>query len=116
MVIQLPSKFTEEYDNSSIDFDLIQKECNNLLDSKEVNDIDSLYSLGGSSGGARPKSLIKYDEGDYIVKFSSKYDPKNIADLEYKYMSLAKVAGITIPEIKLITTESKNRYFLIKKR
>ena len=107
--------FSEEYDNSSIDFDLIQKECNNLLDSKEVDDIDSLYSLGGSSGGARPKSLIKYDEGDYIVKFSSKYDPKNIAELEYKYMSLAKAAGITIPEIKLITTESKNRYFLIKR-
>ena len=98
-----------------VDFDYLQKECNDLLDSKEVHDIASLYSLGGSSGGARPKSLIKYEGEDYIVKFSSKFDPKNIAELEYQYMSLAKGAGINIPEIKLITARSGNKYFLIKR-
>ena len=82
-----------ETDRANIDLDAIQKECNDLLDSKEVDDIASLYSLGGSSGGARPKSLIKYDGEDYIVKFSSKFDPKNIAELEYRYMSLAREAG-----------------------
>lgn len=104
-----------EIDRTNINFDLIQQECNELLDSKEVKDIDSLYSLGGSSGGARPKSLIKYEGEDYIVKFSSKFDPKNIAELEYKYMSLAKESGISIPEIKLITSKNGNRYFLIKR-
>lgn len=104
-----------DIDRSNIDFDLIQKECNDLLDSKEVDDINTLYSLGGSSGGARPKSLIKYEGEDYLVKFSSHFDPKNIAELEYKYMSLAKEAGINIPDIKLITSKKGNKYFLIKR-
>lgn len=104
-----------ETDRTNIDFDVIQKECNDLLDSKEVDNINELYSLGGSSGGARPKSLIKYKDEDYIVKFSSKFDPKNIAELEYKYMLLAKEAGINIPDIKLVTSKSENKYFLIKR-
>lgn len=104
-----------EIDRENVDFDLIQKECNDLLDSKEVNNINELYSLGGSSGGARPKSLIKYEGEDFIVKFSSKFDPKNIAELEYKCMSLAKEIGINIPDIKLITSKKGNKYFLIKR-
>lgn len=104
-----------EIDRNNIDFDLIQKECNDLLDSKEVEHIDELYSLGGSSGGARPKSLIKYEGEDYIVKFSSRFDPKNIAELEYKYMTLAREVGINIPDIKLVTSKLGNKYFLIKR-
>lgn len=104
-----------EIDRNTIDFDVIQKECNDLLDSKEIEHIDELYSLGGSSGGARPKSLIKYEGEDYIVKFSSRFDPKNIAELEYKYMTLAREAGINIPDIKLVTSKLGNKYYLIKR-
>ena len=104
-----------EIDRNNIDFDITQKECNDLLDSKEVEHIDELYSLGGSSGGARPKSLIKYEGEDYIVKYSSRFDPKNIAELEYKYMTLAREAGINIPDIKLVTSKLGNKYFLIKR-
>lgn len=104
-----------EIDRNDIDFDIIQKECNDLLDSKEVEHIDELYSLGGSSGGARPKSLIKYEGEDYIVKYSSRFDPKNIAELEYKYMALAREAGIKIPDIKLVTSKLGNKYFLVKR-
>ena len=101
--------------NTDIDFDELQKECNNLLDSKSIKNIDSLYSLGGSSGGARPKSLISYQGEDYIVKFSSRFDPKNIAEIEYNTMSLARSVGISIPTIKLVTTQNGNKYFLIKR-
>lgn len=107
--------YSEETIDDDVDFDYVQKECNDLLDSKEVKDIETLYSLGGSSGGARPKSLIKYKGEDYIVKFSSKYDPKNIAELEYRYMSMAKKAGIIIPNIELVTSKKKNKYFVIKR-
>ena len=106
---------SEESKTANIDFDEIQQECNALLDSKKVNDIENLYFLGGSSGGARPKSLIKYKGEDWIVKFSSKYDPKDISELEYKYMSLAKEFGINIPEIDLVSTPKGNKYFLIKR-
>ena len=98
----------------NINFDEIQEECNKLLESKKVNDIQSLFSLGGSSGGARPKSLIKYEGEDYLVKFTAKFDPKNISEIEFKYMSLAKEAGINVPEINLINGV-KNKYFLIKR-
>ncbi len=114
-ILEYVPDYSEETNNENIDFDLIQKECNDLLDSKEVNDINTLYSLGGSSGGARPKSLIKYKGEDWIIKFSSKFDPKNIAELEYKYMSLAKEFGINVPEIELITSIKGNNYFLIKR-
>ena len=97
------------------DFDWIQEECNALLDSKEVQDIETLYSLGGSSGGARPKSLIRYKGEDWIVKFSSRFDPKDIADLEFRYMSLAKSCGIRIPDIELVTSKKGGKYFLIKR-
>ncbi len=104
-----------DIDRTNIDFDMIQEECDLLLNNKEVNDIDSLYSFGAYVGGSRPKSLIKYDGEDYIVKFSSKYDSKNIAKIEYDCMSKAKEAGINIPEIKIVTTNSGNKYFLIKR-
>ena len=106
---------SEERTEGGLDFDHIQKEIDDLFNSKEIDDINSLYSLGGSSGGARPKSLIKYHGEDYIVKFSSKFDPKNIAELEYQYMSLAKKAGINIPDILLATSKNGKKYFLIKR-
>lgn len=114
-ILEYIPDLSSDTDRSNVDFDYIQKECNDLLNSKEVENITELYSLGGSSGGARPKSLIKYEGEDYIVKFSSRFDPKNISELEYKYMSLAKKAGINIPEIKLITSKLGNKYFLIKR-
>lgn len=107
--------FSVETDRSNIDFDIIQKECDNLLNSMDVDNINELYSLGGSSGGARPKSLIKYEKEEYIIKFSSRFDPKNIAELEYKYMTLAREVGIIIPDIKLVTSKLGNKYFLIKR-
>lgn len=97
------------------DFDELQKECNDLLDSKEVKNITNLYSLSGSSGGARPKALITYNNEEYIVKFSSRFDPKNIAELEYETMLLARSSGINVPEVKLVTNDSGNKYYLIKR-
>lgn len=114
-LLEYAPDWSEESKRDDVDFDLIQKECNDLFDSKEVQDINALYSLGGSSGGARPKSLIQYKGEDWIVKFSSKFDPSNITELEYQYMSLAKRFGIDVPDIELVTTKTGSRYFLIKR-
>ena len=57
-IFEYVPNYSEERNKEDIDFDLIQKECNDLFDSKEVTDINTLYSLGGSSGGARAKSLL----------------------------------------------------------
>ena len=58
---------------------------------------------------------FNYEGEDYIVKYSSRFDPKNIAELEYKYMTLAREAGINIPDIKLVTSKLGSKYFLIKR-
>lgn len=114
-ILEYVPDLSVDTDRSNIDFDIVKKQCNDLLNSKDVDNINELYSLGGSSGGSRPKSLIKFHDEDYMVKFASRFDPKNIAELEYKYMSLAKNVGIDIPDIQLITSKSGNKYFLIKR-
>ena len=104
-----------EFKISDIDFDLLQRECDRLLNSKPINNINNLFSFAGSSGGARPKSLVFYKGKHRIVKFSSKFDSKDNASIEYKYMNLAKKAKINIPEIELITTKSCNKYYMIER-
>ncbi len=114
-ILEYVPDYSEQKTNDIIDFDEIQKECDDLLDSKPVSDIENLFSMGGSSGGARPKSLITYNGREVIVKFSSKFDPKNIAELEYKYMQLAGQAGIEVPPTKLITSKSGKKYYIINR-
>lgn len=95
-----------------INLDEIQDDISNILGNKKVNNYETLFSLGGSSGGTRPKIMTKINNKDVIIKFHNHIDPSNIADLEYKYMSLAKEAGINIPEILLLKGQ-KNTYFMI---
>lgn len=76
---------------------------------------------GGSVGGARPKALIQGEDGQWIVKFS---EPEHAEEplLEYAFMSMAKEAGIRVPETKLIPLATRgyssgpNAYALAVKR
>lgn len=103
------------FDFSKYDLDELQEEVTNLLESKEVKDIESLYHFGGSSGGSRPKAFIKLDGEDYIVKFPSRLDPKDIAQNEYDYMSKAKSFGINVPDFKSINTKKGHKIYAIKR-
>lgn len=103
------------FDYSKYDLDELQEEVTNLLDSKEVKDIESLYRFGGSSGGSRPKAFIMINNEDYIVKFPSRLDPKDIAQNEYDYMSKAKSFGINVPDFKLISTKKGHKIYAIKR-
>ncbi len=98
-----------------LDFDTLQKDFDDLLSSNPVEHLEDLCALGASSGGARPKSLIRYKGEDYIVKFCSRYDPRNIGEVEYRCMSLASKCGIDIPTIDLVTTKQGNKYYLTKR-
>lgn len=46
--------------------------------------------MTGSSGGTRPKILTKIDGDDWIIKFPSSYDSKDIGRQEYDYALCAK--------------------------
>mgnify|MGYP007070155923 CR=1 FL=1 len=68
-----------------------------ILSSKDSDRLDILYELGGSSGGTRPKILLREDGEDWIVKFPAKKDPaisgkSNFQDEDM--MTVGKNAGL----------------------
>ena len=101
--------------NSIIDFDVYQEEADKLLSNSTDYNIDLLYKFGGSSGGARPKALITYNNEEWIVKFQSKYDIKESGLCEYEYALTCKEIGINMPKVKLFESKKCNGYFGIKR-
>ncbi len=110
-----PSQF--EIDNDTlIKLDEISKEVKKILKDETYNkNLDIIYKLGGSSGGARPKAHIKINGEDWIVKFPCHYDPQNIGEKEYKANLLAKECGLNVNECKLFDSNICSGYFGAKR-
>ena len=100
--------YQEDYDNLALS-------CKKILNTEHSADLDNLFRLGGSSGGARPKILTKIDNEDWIIKFPSSLDDNNIGELEYLYSVCAKKCKIDIPETKLFPSKISSGYFGIKR-
>ena len=97
------------------DYDKLAQECSKILESQNSDNLDELFKLGGSSGGARPKILTKINGEDWIIKFPSSQDPKNIGEQEYKYSLVAKDCGIKMSETRLFESKNCSGYFGIKR-
>lgn len=97
------------------DFDRLAECCAAILHSETTEDLDMLFALGGSSGGARPKVLVRVDGEDWIVKFRSSVDPVNVGLMEYDYALCAKACGIQMPECRLLPSRSCEGYFAVKR-
>ena len=97
------------------DYDKLAQECSKILESQNSDNLDELFKLGGSSGGARPKILTKINGEDWIIKFPSSQDPKYIGEQEYKYSLVAKDCGIKMSETKLFDSKIYSGYFGIKR-
>ena len=93
------------------DLDRLAGECRKILQAEESEDLDTLFALGGSSGGARPKIMLKLDDGEWIIKFPSFGDPEEIGLMEYEYNLCAKACGISIPEVRLFPSSRCPGYF-----
>ncbi len=104
-----------EENNKNLDLDNLSKECSKILESSYSDELDELFKLGGSSGGARPKILTKIKGEDWIIKFPSSYDPSDIGEKEYKYSLIAKECGIIMPETKLFSSKICSGYFGVKR-
>ncbi len=95
-----------------IPFDTIAKEVEEILkDNDNVKDLDSIYRLGGSSGGARPKVHVRINEEPWIIKFACAIDPIDVGEKEYKANELAEKCGIRMNEYKLFTSKICAGYF-----
>lgn len=103
-------------DNTLIELDEIAKEVKQILNDETDNQsLDTIYKLGGSSGGARPKAHIKINGEDWIVKFPCHYDTQNIGEKEYKANMLAKRCGLNVNECKLFDSDICSGYFGAKR-
>lgn len=104
-----------QIEEKETDFDKLATACHEILKTNYSDDLDKLFLLGGSSGGARPKILTEIEGEEWIVKFPSSYDLKNIGEIEYLYSLCAKKCGIIMPKTKLFPSKTSSGYFGIKR-
>ncbi len=100
---------------SNLSFDQIAEECEKIFESHESENLDEIFHMGGSSGGARPKIFYTMEDEEWIVKFPSSMDDKNIGAQEYEYALCAKECGIEMAEVKLLPSLKNTGYFATKR-
>ena len=107
----VPCQLDKE-DNSSIDFDNLYEQCTSIFDNiPEVSDYYDLFSMAGSSGGARPKAYVLIEGQPWIVKFPTTQDGSGIGQMEYRYNCMAKQCGISTAEFKLLPSGKTPGFF-----
>lgn len=95
--------------------DELADECAEMLRTNDSDDVDTLFALGGSSGGARPKAFLSIDGEDWIVKFPSSYDTERIGEEEFAIANAAQACGLQMPEVRLLPSKTRCGYFAIKR-
>jgi serine/threonine-protein kinase HipA len=81
---------------------------NFIDDTESLEQLKLLLAPGASLGGARPKASVIDKDGNYcIAKFPRKDDDTDVVRWEAVALTLAKQAGINIPEWKLINILDK---------
>lgn len=114
-----------------LELDVIAREMAHVLKGESTEMIEELFTLGGSSGGARPKILVGFkkktnelihghnqipdDFEEWLIKFPSSQDNPEIAKIEYAYYQMALRAGIEMSECQLFHGKSDQTYFGTKR-
>ncbi|WP_206214713.1 MULTISPECIES: type II toxin-antitoxin system HipA family toxin [unclassified Adlercreutzia] len=93
------------------DLDNIAAECARMLRTDFSEDLDALFALGGSSGGARPKIMTDVDGSAWIIKFPSSHDAADAGLHEYRMACAAQRCGIIMPEVRLFPSRECAGYF-----
>lgn len=101
--------------DSAMELDQIAGECERMLRTEYSDDLDQLFRLGGSSGGARPKILTEVGGEEWMIKFPSYDDPKDIGKQEYEYSLCAKECGIEMAQTRLFPSKRCAGYFGVKR-
>ena len=97
------------------DLDRIAADCAAVLQTGQADDLDELFRLGGSSGGARPKILTTVDGEEWIIKFPSGNEGKEIGLQEYEYSLCARECGVEMAETRLFPSTQCAGYFGTKR-
>lgn len=130
-LVYQPEIKTEMTNDIVPELDILASEMNHILQGTSSEIIEELFILGGSSGGARPKIFAAFNpqtdvlihgadnipEGydEWIIKFPSSSDNKEIANIEFAYHRMALLAGIEMSECRLFKGKSGQLYFGTKR-
>lgn len=98
-------------DGSIRDLDELAVACGRMLNHEEIHDLDALFRLGGSSGGARPKVMTP----EWIIKFPANGENPDSGVIEKAYMDCAMDCGIVVPKTKLMRSRICGGYFAVKR-
>jgi serine/threonine-protein kinase HipA len=102
-------ELVEEQDAKDLDY--LSAQCQKVLQTEFSEDLDLLYKMAGSSGGARPKILTHIEDKDWMIKFPAHIDSDDIGKQEYDYSICAKKCGINMTETKLFLSKFCSGYF-----
>lgn len=105
----------EPHTQLRIELDKIADEIQAFQENDEDQYVEDLQELGGSSAGARPKILFSQADKNWIVKFRSSIDPKDIGNIEYAYHLMAVEAGLELPEAKLFPSKKGPGFFGVQR-
>lgn len=115
---------------ASLDLDDLAAEAATLLAGDEGALADTLATLAGGSGGARPKVHVGFDaeggisvsdgevaEGHqaWIVKFAAAGDPVDIGPIEAAYAAMAGAAGVAMSAYRLLPARTGPGYFAARR-
>lgn len=108
----------------------LERETRKVLADRPA-DLDTLFALGGSPQGARPKVLLQRRDRDgalrreagpeagwtsWLVKFRAKDDPVESALVEHLWMTLAAECGVRTAETTLLEPNRRGGGFLAVRR
>lgn len=96
---------------TELSLDVLAVECQKILKAEYSENLDELYRLGGTSGGARPKILTQIDGEEWLIKFPAYMDGVDAGKMEYDYALCATKCGISMMDTKLFSSEKCKGYF-----
>jgi serine/threonine-protein kinase HipA len=114
----------------TLDMDALANEASALLLGEESGLADTLATLAGGSGGARPKVQVGFDgqggisvgQGEtapghaaWLVKFRAPSDPSDIGAIEEAYACMAMAAGLEMSAHRLLQAKSGPGYFATRR-
>jgi serine/threonine-protein kinase HipA len=116
-------------DDRRLGLDEIAAQVDEVYQGTADDHLKRLIALGGSPAGARPKVMLAMDADgslvddraaivrgadQWLVKFASVDDPKDIGAIEYAYSLMARAACINVPATRLLEGR-KGSYFAVRR-
>lgn len=114
---------------ASLDLATLAQANQRILAGHDTEILNHLIVIGGSPQGARPKALVHYDADTqqistsepfanaepWLVKFPAHNEHKDVCNVEAVYATLAKRAGIIMPEHRYFDINDEHGAFGVKR-